>query len=100
MPIYKDVSSLELVTYTVPEDGTFADGVSFILEKLDDFPTADVEPVRHGHWAKNRDGVRCICSVCKIEYTKSSLFNVSINFANRPDYCPGCGAKMDEEVEE
>lgn len=53
MPIYKDVSSLELVT------------------------------------------VRCICSMCETEYTKMSLFNVSINFANRPDYCPTCGAKMD-----
>ena len=50
MAIYKDVASLEVVGYTEPENGTFSDGVRFILEKLDAIPEADVEPVRHGHW--------------------------------------------------
>lgn len=50
MAIYKDVASLEVVGYTEPKNGTFSDGVQFILEKLDAIPEADVEPVRRGHW--------------------------------------------------
>lgn len=45
--LYKDVSSLEVVSYFRRSDD-FNDGVEFILEKLDAIPVADVEPVRHG----------------------------------------------------
>ena len=39
--LYKDISSLEVVAYTT-RDGNFEDGVTFILEKLDAIPVADV----------------------------------------------------------
>ena len=42
-------------------------------------PTADVQPVVHGHW-KMHD----ICSVC------DDLNEFQTN------YCPNCGARMDE----
>lgn len=54
------------------------------------FPPADVEPVRHGHWAETVvhgevPDYDCVCSLCG----KSGLpiYN----------FCPNCGAKMDEE---
>lgn len=50
-------------------------------------PTEDVEPVRHGHWIREYielDG--CFkCSEC------------GIRVIGKPNYCPDCGAKMDEE---
>ena len=91
MALYKDVASLEVVGYTEPENGTFSDGVDFILEKLDAIPEADVEPVRHGHWMNKSyfpDGTTAfICSLCgRAEECMEP-------------YC-NCGAKMDEEVKE
>ena len=52
-------------------------------------PTVDAEPVRHGHWNikplwKGSDAKYCECSVCG-----KPVWWVS-------DYCPNCGAKMDE----
>lgn len=49
MAIYKDVESLEVVAYKGESDD-FDRGVTFILEKLDALPVADVVAVRHGKW--------------------------------------------------
>ena len=55
------------------------------------FPPADVEPVRHGHWDDSFDGITPFCSVC-------GQTHMCIN--RTPKYCPHCGAKMDEEVKQ
>lgn len=59
-------------------------------------PTVDAEPVRHGHWNEAKDGTLW-CSVCISTgpYDEDSWGYV-IN-APHYDYCPNCGAKMDEE---
>lgn len=55
-------------------------------------PTLDVEPIKHGHWVQEYDdGWRC--SVCSSLWT----FLVDRPEENGADYCPVCGAKMDEE---
>ena len=50
------------------------------------FPAADVAPVRHGKWipfhAEFAGDIQ-YCSVCEI------------GFADRTSYCPHCGAVMD-----
>lgn len=57
------------------------------IDDIENVPTADVEPVRHGRWEdyyvgdRQEEGV--ICTVCK-ELCKCEF-----------DYCPNCGAKMD-----
>lgn len=48
-------------------------------------PAADVVPVRHGRWKLG------ICQECLYDWSKVSLF------ANVPNYCPNCGAKMDKD---
>ena len=54
--------------------------------KDDEIPAADVEPVRHGHWVKEKSDVliHWHCSVCKNCY-----------YLDEPNanYCPNCGAK-------
>ena len=56
-------------------------------EVIDAVPTADVEPVRHGHWVKEKPDVliHWHCSVCKNCY-----------YLEEPNanYCPNCGAKL------
>ena len=85
-------------TPTVPSrqcyEGNFvyADGVSGrqneIINYINEQPAADVEPVRHGCWVKEKSDVliHWHCSVCEKCY-----------FLEEPnaDYCPHCGAKMD-----
>ena len=56
---------------------------------------ADVVPVVHGRWiSKNPHGYEWIfvCSNC--DYIDGYPFN------DRSNYCPNCGAKMDENVED
>ena len=65
---------------------------------LENLPAADVAPVRHGRWLtweeqfpgrtpKKQSGLGVFCDKCH-------------NHAdNRTDYCPNCGAKMDEVSE-
>lgn len=60
--------------------------------------TPDAEPIRHGHWIPVNPDVYGAeyfeCSVCGI-YSRDGLFRKELDY----EYCPNCGAKMDE-VEE
>ena len=60
---------------------------------LNQFPSSDVEPVKHGQWETNSDRPdSLICSICKCGFDM---------WKHDPhNYCPNCGAKMAEkEVE-
>ena len=56
-----------------------------VIEAFDDVETADVAPVVHAHWVIKDTGLP-ICSHCE----GACVY--------KADYCPNCGAKMDEEV--
>ena len=54
-----------------------------------DTPAADVAPVVHGHWIRQDESFtrfKCSNPECGIE-----------NCSGFENYCPNCGAKMDEE---
>ena len=54
---------------------------------IDEAPTIEAEPVRHGHWIDTGSGQEC--SVChEIQY----------GYDNYRYYCPFCGAKMGNEI--
>ena len=64
------------------------------LKTIDNAPTVD--PVKHGHWTDNGHiGKRRWCSECGgiafEQYDDYGLAEVT-----ESDYCPHCGAKMDE----
>ena len=63
------------------------EAADYLAEYLDDIPTADVAPVKHGEWEEIRDAYRQLegwmCKKCGRE-TKA-----------KENYCPNCGAKMD-----
>lgn len=83
-----------------PDTKTFTSAYSeelkefYSQEAIDNAPTIEAEPVRHGKWRTgNRAPApidRFVCSVC------DGLVVVS-TFRNRCmyNYCPNCGAKMD-----
>ena len=58
---------------------------------LNQFPGADVAPVRHGRWVSVPHKLARVCSVCnRDEPYKFADINADVY-----DYCPNCGAKMD-----
>lgn len=72
-----------------------------LCEIIENIPAADVEPVRRGKWEYDSDGVPN-CSQCgefalqRLHlYIKNKTFDAPFKLT---DYCPNCGAKMDEEV--
>ena len=68
---------------------------------IENFPNADVAPVRHGRWIPltecANEGV--YCSICKKKVWKSDYAQCSKKSRNKleSNYCPNCGAKMDEK---
>lgn len=78
-PVWTDEHIEELLNdfYVIPKDAT----------------AADVEPVRHGHW----EGIEGeSCSVCG----KNAREHIVCEFYwynSMPEFCPHCGAKMDEQ---
>lgn len=57
-----------------------------VIEILDNIPAADVAPVVHGRWKRYGRNLG-ECSNC------GEIVNIRYN------YCPNCGAKMDEVSE-
>lgn len=61
-------------------------GLAWIEMAMDKQKDANVQEVRHGKWEKHKE---CCCeyrcSVCEYELCRTT------------NYCPNCGAKMDEE---
>lgn len=62
---------------------------------IGNLPSADVQPVRHGHWEHDKSGAT-ICSVCSKYIFDDGIYHL-VWYTN---YCPHCGAKMDGERKE
>ncbi len=59
-------------------------GTADYIYMIEDMPAADVAPVRHGRWKRYGKNLG-ECSEC------GEIVSV------RNNYCPNCGAKMDEK---
>lgn len=73
-------------------------GLAWIEMAMDKQENADVQEVRHGHWIEKAIDsfrkVECSCSICGWSGVDNYDSYVDIyDF----EYCPRCGAKMDEE---
>ena len=66
---------------------------------IEDAPTADVQPVRHGRDISNevRGHIEFKCSLCGVEIGVVEGGELDGGYFR---YCPGCGAKMDMEANE
>ena len=74
-------AAIELLHYYTDE------ACSAIVADMEALPAADVAPVVHGRWIASHDEF-CACSICK--------YPVYVGW-NQTNYCPNCGATMDEE---
>ena len=66
-------------------------------EQIDNAPTIDAEPVRHGTWEWNTNNGFYYCSKCQ---TVSPREDQDGEYCDCPKYCPNCGARMDEVSED
>ena len=90
----KYIDADRLIETLNKEKVPFNDDVNYFILNA---PAADVQEVKHGRWRKER--------VSSTGYGSYGVYQCSICGAMFPDigygydYCPNCGAKMDE-VEE
>ena len=64
-------------------------GTGDAIDIIDDFPAADVAPVVHGRWEQTEAPFMNECEDC-------SVCGYRTVWGHRFNYCPNCGAKMDE----
>lgn len=73
----------------------YTDGFDECVDRVENFPAADVAPVKHGRWVDH-----CVrdwhCSECGEEINKIRHVD-GYCYDDKPTYCPNCGAKMDLE---
>lgn len=83
-----DADVFEAFGYTTRE-GTFDDGVQFVLEKIDAMPTTDVRENVHSEWINDSTEQKTMCKKCGavLRWIK---YDRPYNFM----YCPNCGAMM------
>ena len=84
MPSYIEAGAL-LKELNDPDIFDTYNDYSMVFDTIDNFPTADVAHVRHGHWIINSDGYYPQCSECMSEPRGREMTK----------YCGECGAKMD-----
>ena len=72
------------------------------LALIEEFPAADVAPVRHGRWIEDErtypgPGLKNnLCSVCG---EIAGSWKEGLEPGRKWAYCPNCGARMDKEDE-
>lgn len=68
---------------------------------IDDAPTIEAEPVRHGYWIEMERGHYFKCSNCRNPIPYKFGWKLCNGITNKRNYnfCPNCGAKMDEVTE-
>lgn len=71
------------------------------MRAIDECNTADVAPVVHGHWIRGKAYPHHIfCSNCYRTYVPNDETEMWKDQTRLPrNYCPDCGAKMDEVSE-
>lgn len=116
MPSYIEAGAL-LKELNDPDIFDTYNDYSMVFDTIDNFPTADVAPVRHGRWIYEvhkentnfRWNVTAECSECcdnRKEIWGGFFPNVpdciardvalqSVKQIKLDNYCPHCGAKMD-----
>lgn len=90
------------IVYNIGDAPCRACDTDDMIDDLENAPTIDAVPVKHGHWEKSQDGIRC--SECghspinRIVFRGEKIWEIDADKELR--YCPKCGAQMyDEEGE-
>ena len=97
MPRYIDADAL-IDDIRKHSESYFAD--DFAHEWVDKQPSADVKPIRHGHWIRGSSYPHHVfCSICYATYVPNDEWDIwktdgSDCFRLQRNFCPYCGADM------
>lgn len=73
----------------------------WLAKKIKNMPSADVAPVRHGHWIFNQDEMSLHCSYCdEVFRFEDAEKDECLDFMEYAKYCLSCGTRMDGESDE
>lgn len=73
-------------------------GLNMAQTKLREMPSEDVRPVMHGHWIEKATDE--ICSVCGMRFAEMAYsYDTSEHGGYVRNFCPNCGAIMEEKEE-
>lgn len=94
----------EMSKHFSTKDNEYYDALMDAEDAIDDLPSADVAPVRHGRWIETSYD-EYTCSVCGKNVSDEIFYAIgpedresaSMGVAN---YCPNCGAKMDGDADD
>ena len=79
---------------SAPLVGTCTSDNEYLSYRLKKAPTIEAKPVVHGRWEEASDGDGIVCPFCRTDFCTIIYDTKYFN------YCPNCGAKMDETVED
>lgn len=90
MPSYIEAGELLMELNDTVIFDTYND-YSMVFDTIDNFPTVDVAPVRHGHWEQGDIyDIGDVCSLCQYDSNREPCTY---------KYCPWCGARMDGDAD-
>jgi hypothetical protein len=99
--IYKQ-AAIEVIDAVFPVDPSMSEytrgiacGAALAKTYVEQLPSVEAEPVRHGKWLTDNDAFKrmyLVCSLCK-RATQTPWYVGGFLY----DYCPNCGARMDGE---
>ena len=109
MSRYIDADALKMALYSIAtaDCGYTADvlaGLMIAERAIDNAPTADVAPVRHGQWERigirGRKGLTIYpcCSACGM--VSAAYRSEWEGLRGAWKFCPNCGARMDADTQE
>lgn len=87
--LIKFLDSLQQPKFPITTNGFKFISIIDAIKVVSERPTADVKPIVHAHWIRGMFA-DMICSNCNFPLV---IYDKTIN---KVDYCPHCGAKMDE----
>jgi hypothetical protein len=68
-----------------------------IRDMLMDIPSADVAPIRHGHWIYDQCDI--VCSECGTAFSDEVCYMMRSDVSyHEPRHCLWCGARMEEDT--
>lgn len=84
-------------------DGTMYGNVCYVIEEFLTNAKIEAEPIRHGHWVEYERPHYFKCSLCKVTVPYKhgrKPYNGEIRNNRYYNFCPNCGAMMDEVKEQ
>lgn len=73
-------------------------GLNAAMCAIEDVPSADVVPVRHGRWTDCAEDM-CVCTACGWGFIfPYKTRAVQSKLVHSYSYCPHCGAKMEGDI--